>query len=249
MDTKILFLDVETALRKVLTFDMFQHKGMIPFDNMEQDTFIITASWKWKGKKVQSASVDQPGWDSYVLEELGDAIMEADVLVYHNGDKFDRRVINSRRLLNGMEPLPRVASVDTLKIARGEFMLASNRLDALGELLGVGRKMSTGGLQLWRDCLSYNDDLRYKAIARMSRYCKRDVLLLEKVFNVLEPFRKSGPLLSHKAGSCPSCGYNKLQARGRRLTAAGWRQRYQCNNCGRWMTSNHTQVDNKMRLN
>ncbi len=50
---------------------------------------------------------------------------EADIVVAHNGDKFDIKWIMGRALLLGMPPPAPFRTVDTLKICRSRFRLTS----------------------------------------------------------------------------------------------------------------------------
>ena len=71
---------------------------------------------------------------------------EADVVIAHNGDKFDMRKANAR--FGHYEPPMPVQQVDTLKVARKYFKFESNKLGDLGEHLGLGNKEVTGGFAL-----------------------------------------------------------------------------------------------------
>jgi hypothetical protein len=98
--------------------------------------------------------------------------------------------------------------------------------------LGVGRKVDTGGFQLWRDVMAGDE----KAWTKMRRYQKGDVDLLEKLFEVLKPWIKMPHPVTDKAGLvCRNCGDTHLQSRGVQRTLQGEYPRYQCMKCGTWM--------------
>lgn len=236
---KILLWDVENTHSIVATFGMWnqniQHKQVL------QEWFMICAAWKWFGeKKVQAVSVlDDPKRfkkdftdDYHVIKTLHGVLSEADAIVAHNGDKFDLRKFNARAIEHGFSPIPPVVTIDTLKIAKKHFYFNYNKLDYLGHFLGVGKKIDTD-IELWLDCLRGN----VKAIKEMARYNIGDIDLLEKVYIKLAPYAEAKLNFNHFFGeghSCPTCGSEKLQRRGFRLTRVSRFQRFQCNDCGSW---------------
>src|SRR5205814_8063890 len=123
----------------------------------------------------------------------------------HNGDKFDLAWIRTRCLLHGIEMFPDYTTIDTLKISRSKFRFNSNRLNYIGKYLGIGQKIHTD-FNLWKDVLLKSD---VKALDKMVKYCKNDVVLLEKIFGKLykhTPNRTHyGVVYGHDRGSCPEC--------------------------------------------
>lgn len=237
-EPKILFWDIETSHNIVATFQL--KTRYIQPENILQERHLICAAWKWLGdKKVSAVSLlDNPALyaldphsDLYILEELHKVLSEADVIVAHNGDKFDIRFVETRMIMHGLPPLPPIASIDTLKVARKRFLFNANKLDYLGKVLGVGRKKSTGGGALWLDILAGKEE----AIKKMVSYNKQDVKLLEKVYLKLLPYI-DGPLLklTGEVDACPRCGEKRLQSRGVHRTVSRVYQRMHCQGCGGW---------------
>lgn len=232
---KILLYDIETAHNLVATFRLFE--DFTPPENIIQERYIICASWKWLGeKKTYSASVldnptlfkKDPHNDLHVLKELHKVLSEADVIVAHNGDKFDIRFTEGRMLIQGLSPLPPIHKVDTLKVAKKRFLFNSNKLDYLGKILGVGRKLKTTN-GLWLKVLSGDED----AIKKMVAYNKGDVELLERVYKKLSPYIRD-PHHNHSGNQCPRCNSKHTQARGVARNATRVYQRFQCQDCGGW---------------
>ncbi len=247
---KILFIDLETLPNKVLNFSLWQDST--PYVAVEKERTIICGCYKWLGqKKVHTISIsqytsfDDDVYDDYmVCQDLMKVILEADVVVYHNGKKFDRRFWNTRLLINGMDPMPKLIDVDTLKVARKHFYFNSNRLNDICETLGLGNKLATGGMSLWKRIAcptSYDDQL--KATYKMEEYCAQDIVLLEKLYVFLRPWMDNHPnlnLITGDADACPSCGKkhtlktNPSWAYGSTLRY----QRYRCEKskggCGAW---------------
>lgn len=203
--------------------DSIQHDAII------QDWYIICAAWKWLGDKrtgyVSGAGPD----DKAVVERLHKLLSEADVLVAHNGDRFDLPKFNARAIKHGLEPIPPIPSVDTLKHARRLFKFSSNRLDYIAQFLGVGKKMDTPK-GLWMRALQGDA----KAIKTMVRYCRVDVDVLEGVYLKLRGYMTGHPnwnVYSDGEG-CSNCGSTEIVRNGVRYTKTGSYPRYKCSSCG-----------------
>jgi ribosomal protein L32 len=85
---------------------------------------------------------------------------------------------------------------------------------------------------MWLDVMDGNK----KAQKLMETYNKQDVVLLEKVYDIVLPWIANHPNRSHHSGSavCPNCGSKHLQHRGFAITSVGRQQRFQCQDCGKW---------------
>jgi hypothetical protein len=243
---RILLWDIETSHNIVAAFRLWDRGGMsIPHGNVIQERYIISASWKWLGdKKVHAVSTmddperfaKNPHDDYHVVKTLHEVLSEADVIVAHHGDAYDTKFFRGRSLVHGMPPIPPVQSIDTKKVASKHFLLNSNRLDYLGALLGVGRKIPTSN-QWWLDILVGTDEKRRAAITKMVRYNKQDVLLLEDVFLKLQPFM-TGTVnwqMFDVDGPCPKCGAHEgFQSRGVHKSKTRTYRRFQCKARGCW---------------
>jgi len=80
-----------------------------------------------------------------------------------------------------------------------------------------------------------------EAMRKMAKYCKQDVNLLEKVYELLIPF--SAKIPNHNMFSkgkpkssrvCPSCGSSRLKSNGMRYTQTNSYRRYRCIDCHSW---------------
>lgn len=226
---KTLYIDIETSYNIIASWGLWPK--FIPHDNVLQEWHIICVCWKWADKdRVYSArTYDQN--DRAVVQEVKDVIEQADEIVYHNGDKFDFKKLQARAMVNSIPPIVKPLAVDTLKQARKHFALTCNRLDYIGQLLGVGEKMDTSN-ELWLKALQGNK----RAIDYMVKYCKQDVLLLERVHKRMKPYLDVGVnrAVSSKIDDvCPRCGKEKsLQKMGFRMTKTARYQRYRCVKCG-----------------
>lgn len=237
-DPKILFWDIETSHNVIAKFSL--RDEFTPHTNIIQERYMICGAWKLAGeKRVQTVSVlddpkrysKTPHDDFHVVKTLHGVIEEADVIVAHNGDKFDTKWLNGRVLFHGLPPLPPKPSVDTYKVAKRHFSLNSNRLDYLGQYLGVGRKRSTPA-GLWMDVLRGDA----KAVEKMVRYNRGDVTLLESIFEKLRPYisENINRQLWQNHDGCPRCGSANVHSRGWHASVTQVYRRFQCVDCGGW---------------
>ena len=235
---KILLLDIETSPTRFFAWGLFQEITSTAF--MERDWYILCWSAKWLGEKNVhgSALIDfkdyKPGKenDKQVLEKLWPLLDEADIVIAHNGIGFDRKKIQARFIMNGMKPPSPYRMIDTLLICRNEFGFTSNKLGDVAKFLGVGEKVDTGGFQLWRDCL----DGIASAWAKMIKYCRWDILLLEKVYLALRPYIPLHPHVNMESvrPCCPKCGSDDINFRGYVVTNLSKFKRFVCLGCGGW---------------
>ena len=229
-----LFWDIETSPNIALTWRT-GYKLSIPPENILRERGIICICYKWAGeRKVHSLEWDN-GDDRKMLEDFTEVANEADELVAHNGDKFDLRWFQGRRLINNLEPIPEYKTVDTLTIARRRFLLNSNKLDYIAKLLGFGGKSKTN-FQWWRDILIDNCPT---AMSKMVKYCKRDVRVLEQVYDRLSvyhnPKTHAGANIDLARWTCPTCGGIHVYQNKRIVSTAGIsRYEMKCNDCGKY---------------
>lgn len=240
---KILVVDLETLPNKGYFWHPWDDK-MLPLAFIEKPKSICTAAFKFVGdKRARVISVKTPYDDSGVLVELMKVWEEADYVLAHYGDGFDIPFISARLLANKLPPLPLVPSIDTFKLAKKHFgkTLNSNRLDHLGEVMGVGRKNPTKA-DLWVKCANGNK----AALKEMAEYNAQDVELLEQVWLVMLPYVQSKLNLNLfndiSEVICNTCGSENLQKRGTFVTKLTKRQRLCCSDCGSWMTAKYVET-------
>src|SRR3990167_6693899 len=239
---RLLFWDIETSLQLAAVFQL-AHNDYINPESLITERYVICGAWKWADeKKVHSVSVldDLKRFkansqdDLHVVKTLYGVLSEADVIIHHNGDYFDKRYIDTRALVHGLDPLPPIPSIDTYKVAKSKLLLNSNKLDYLGKLLKVGQKIKTSP-GLWMRVLQGDA----KAVTEMVRYNKQDVLLLERVFQKLQPYVPNhlNRGLFGETG-CPRCGSKAVQSRGVHRAITKTYQRWQCQACSGWFRTN-----------
>lgn len=236
--TRILLWDIETAPNLGYVWGKWE-QNVIEF---KSNWYILCVAAKWLDEKrvVTHSLPDFRGLykldkedDSMLVGALWKLLDKADVVIAHNGDSFDIKKANARFAIHGMEPPSPYRSIDTRKLAKRYFKFDSNKLDDLGEILNLGRKLPTGGFKTWKGCMQGDR----KSWKKMIEYNKQDVLLLEKVYLALRPWMVNHPninILDGRLDACPTCGSGEIQKRGWYFTTVSKKQRYQCQSCGRW---------------
>lgn len=228
---KVLLVDVETSPNISYTWHGKYEQTIIDF---LEEGGIISVAYKWLGeKRVRSFCLGEMKKEK-LIKKLHDLFEEADIIIGHNTNNFDIKMANREFVKYGLTPPSPYKVVDTLNIARSKFRFNSNRLDDLGEYLGLGRKLKVGGFDLWKECM-HGDKKAYK---KMMKYNRQDVILLEKVYLELRAWATTVPTIAKQNGYiCPLCGSKNVWAQGWKYMTTYKRKQYQCRECGRWSTS------------
>jgi DNA polymerase elongation subunit (family B) len=242
--TKILLFDIETAPNRGFVWGKWQ-QNVIEYVS---EWYMLSWSAKWKdGRHITKCLADYDNYnptsenDKDLVSDLWKLIDQADIIIAHNGDKFDIKRANTRFIEHGLKPPEPYRTVDTCKVARKHFNFNSNKLDDLGRRLEVGRKVKHWGFELWTRCM----EGELKAWALMKKYNKADVLLLERVYEKMLPWIDNHPnvsVLDNEPDRCRNCGDTHLQRHGWHATPTGKQRRIVCMNCGTWMRGPHQKV-------
>jgi uncharacterized protein YprB with RNaseH-like and TPR domain len=240
---RIIFYDIETAPSMGYYFDLYKEGNIV---STVQSWFMLSFAYKVKGEKKihYHCLADYPGYDrdkkndkALVVDLHRLVFSNADCLIGHNIDRFDARKSKARFLAHNLPPTPPTKSIDTLKLARRVFKMDSNRLADIGNYLGLGGKVAHTGWKLWEACIEGDR----KAWAQMGRYNKRDVDLLEQVYDRLAPWQPNPPILMSGDG-CPNCGGHNVQRRGYNLARKSKTARMQCRDCAQWFSGNREAI-------
>lgn len=236
MNAKILHFDIECAPALVHSWGLRDlHLGL---NQIIEDPYIMGIGYQWDTDRAPAyISVWDRGGHEAMLASMWDLLDEADVVVHYNGDSFDIPWIQGEFIRAGMTPPSPFKSVDLYKVYKKNARFISHKLDYVaGAVLGR-RKLSTGGHQLWVDCINGDE----KARARMAQYCKRDVALLKPLLKHARPWLPNQinfALLNGCETGCPKCGSDNKQSRGTAYTATGAFPQFSCNSCGGWYRGN-----------
>lgn len=261
----VLIWDIETTPQLGYVWGQYKQNVL----KVVRPWYVLSVAYKWYGTDdVGFVSVFQdPAFrpdtgvgklranvDRFVVARMWHLFNKADVLVAHNGDKFDIKKTQARFMTYGLEPPSPYRSIDTLKEVRRYANFSSNRLNDLGAQLGLGEKESHSGLHTWFGCMAGDPE----QWATMERYNVKDILLLEDLYTELLPWigtpGKANPGVNAAAFrradggriACPKpgCGGTDSIVRGYYTTAAGLRyQNLQCKSCRGYYRNKYAEKD------
>lgn len=238
---KILILDIETSPHTGFHWGLFQQN--ISIGQLIESSSVLCWAAKWLGeKKVYFSSIFHTTFTK-MIKEIYNLINEADAIITYNGKRFDMPTLNKEFLLQKLPPPSPYKDIDLLTTARGKFKFASNKLDYVAQLLGVGQKTSHEGMPLWIECMAKNP----KAWRLMKKYNIQDVKLTEEVYYKLQGWIKIHP--NHNIEKedlvCPNCGSTHLHRKGCQKSLTNTYQRLHCQNCGKWSRTKISLKKNK----
>jgi hypothetical protein len=244
---KILIFDIET-MPCTGTFWRPGYQINVNAENVTNHSQMAMWSAKWlDSKEMLTAN----GWDDGhlpMLRHLWELLDEADAIVAHNGNRFDRKWANAEFILNDLMPPAPSKWIDTLTVSRQTFQFESHRLDQIAQRLGVGKKIKTD-YNLWMDWMAGDE----KAIKKMTKYCNMDVKVLQAVYYKLRPWMKNHPNVGlHNEltrPTCNMCGSTKVIKAGKSYTNAGIYQRYRCQDCKAPLKGRKTLLDPACKAN
>jgi hypothetical protein len=245
---KILLLDIECAPTTAYVWGRWDQT--VSQKQVVNEGYLLTYSAKWLGEEtIVSNRIYEAQNDEVLVRELSELMSNADLIVAHNAQKFDIPLIKTRMVALGMTPPSPSKIVDTLRIAKAEFRFPSNSLDSIAAYLGLPRKMSHSGFELWTRCMAMDDN----AFEEMLEYNVQDVVVLEEVYMRLRHWSKTHPnvALYEPAGKvrCVCCGSEKLSLIDKKYyTNASTFALYNCMDCGK-MNRSRTNVSEHTKQN
>ncbi len=168
-----------------------------------------------------------------LLQAISEVLLDSDCWLTHFGTWYDIPFVNSRLIYHNLPILPPThPHVDTWKISKKHLKLRNNRLITISEFLGTEDEKDAIRPEAWIRALGGNKE----AMGVIVEHNRRDVLVLEEVYNRIKPLLGDHPSVAIMDGreGCKNCGENRLQKRGFHVTASRKYQRYQCQSCGAW---------------
>ena len=236
MTPKILFWDIETAPSLGWTWGKWEQNVL----DFKTPWYMLSFAYKWAHdrKVTVRALPDYKRFkrdredDKDLVRDLHRIMCEADIIVAHNGDRFDIPKATARFIYHRLKPPSPFKSIDTLKILRRFLKLDSNKLDDACAFFSLGRKLPHTGKALWFACMQGDK----KAWEKMRHYNARDIRLLEALFERVKPYATNLPNLNIYTGSkgCPTCQSHNVIKRGLYYVQKIVRQRLHCKDCGAW---------------
>ena len=229
---KILIFDVETSFYHFVGWGTY--KQFIQHYQITQHQYIISWAAKWLYDDNVQSDVVTPEEsknrdDKRVLKSIHKLLDEADIVIGHNGDRFDLRKLRWRFISHDMKPPSPFKIIDTLKVARKEFFAPSYKQDFLTKYFKLENKLSTE-FQLWVDCEAGIPE----RLDEMAEYNRHDVMGLEELYLKIRPYIRNHPNLGVLMDDdiCPSCGSKHLKETSSvYLTSANKFPVYKCERC------------------
>lgn len=202
--------------------------------------FLLCVGYKYLGdKKTYVIERKFPSKDCFDDKELCQEISKVlsadgvEAYIGHNLNWFDVPFMNTRLLLNGLPPLPKVKVFDTCSV--------SYKLLRVGNSLG--NLIQQFDLPAEKTRLSLPGSLRAamgdkKEMALISDHCRKDVIATEELYKVLLPLEVAGwsrASLSRDMTACPRCAKTGgLLRRGWNIAIKKKAPRLQCKFCRGW---------------
>lgn len=249
---RILLLDIEVAPTAAYIWSTQTWNIRVTSEAIISKWFVLTWAAKWLGSKTCmsmkiTSEETKTEDDSRIVQGLWNLMDQADIIVAHNGDKYDLPHLNTRFLLHGFSPPSPYRTIDTLRVARKQFAFQHNSLGAIGGELGFGGKYDVGGLPTWKKARKGD----VAAIDKMDVYNVEDVYLLEKVYLRFRPWIRNHPnvgMYTHSNESCcANCGSEDLKEMGGKFyyTNTARYSLYQCQDptCGAINKERRTNLD------
>lgn len=176
---KTLVLDIETT-------DLAADRGVTLcacYESSDDPGEVVTLRQDETNRRFKTTRGD----DKLLVKSILNVIAEHDVIVAHNGARFDLPFLRTRAIRWGLTPLRDVKTVDPLQIAWRKFRLRSNALGAVADYMGVKDRKTPLDMSVWADCMLNGSRAAMDLIVE---HCVADVRVLTAVLDKVRPFIK-----------------------------------------------------------
>lgn len=196
---------------------------------------VLCIGYKWFGEKKVHVLPWEAGEedDAGLVARFAAVFATCDYHVTWYGARFDLPFIRTKMLEFRQKPLPPKPHLDLWRTARNYFKAHSNRLAAWEQLIGTKERKSAIAFRAWKQAMRGDPT----GLAEVYDHCKRDVKVLEEVFEALRPWLTEEPmrgLITGEFENCPSCGSSHVHRKGKTLAKTRRYQEFQCQDCGRY---------------
>lgn len=240
--SKVLLLDIETAPTLAYVWKLW--KENVGQEQILGRGYIMSCTIKFLDSDEVIYLENRTKNDYKIVRTIMEYLDIADYVIAHNAKKFDVPFIKARAIVNNIPPCSPFKVIDTLEIARKEFLFSSNSLAALAtELKCTPKRKHTkfSGFSLWAACLEGNEE----AWKEMEEYNKQDVLTLQEVYLKLRSWYEKHPNVTvedelEPVFRCSKCGSDDVHLRGYYFTNSGKYHKYVCRECGGWSRERYT---------
>ena len=155
---KIGIIDIETASLSAACWGLWDVN--VGLNQIENEWSIMSFCLKELGAPKRSieyldtSQAAHPRDDFHIVQRLWEVMNEYDILIAHNGKKFDMKKIRARFILLGYKPHSPVKVEDTLLYAKQVAAFTSNKLEWLSTYLSKIQKSkhkAFPGFELWKE--------------------------------------------------------------------------------------------------
>ena len=236
---RILYYDLETTPLKAWVWGCGeQHIRHGQLDQNHNMWGIICVTYCWNDDKP-AKHIDY-GYEEQdtakLVSEFDEVIRQADHIIGKNNKRFDDKMLNSLRMLNGLPPMPQWCNNndDLEKQMRRHFRLPSHALDYISHKLGLGGKIKME-MQDWIDIVEKNEN-GLKSFNKMIKYGKKDVEDTRKLWNYLEQYvepRFKANVFMGDSHACTKCAGKNIIKYGTGMQSSTKMQKWYCQDCGK----------------
>lgn len=176
---------------RVATFDI-ETTGL----NAAFGRILCACVMTYDPQEIRTFRADEyPSWregrrsdDHDITAELMAYLEEFDILIAHNGVKYDLPFLRTRALQYGLPPLQPMKIVDPVLSARRQLRLQSNSLDSIAKHLDAPFQKTPLEPRVWARAMMDNDT---DAMNLIVEHCIADVQVLDYVAHSMRGYIKT----------------------------------------------------------
>jgi hypothetical protein len=215
---------------------------------IKKDWCILSYSAKWLGdERIISDTLTTKEAiirdDKRIVTGIWKLLEKSDVIITHNGKRFDVRKINTRFWKNGLHKPSSYKIIDTLIAARSVFGLTYNSMEFIAKFIEADEKLDTE-FPLWAAC----DRGDKNALLEMKEYNEQDVITQEQIYMSMREWIPNHPDLGvyqNLENVCPVCLGTNFKEIGLYTASRLQYKEYRCEDCGNvWHNSKAVKEQN-----
>jgi len=232
---RVLVFDIETLPMVVYSWGLKVFGRLSP-KNIIKETTVLSWAAKWLNESEIISDILTPKEaiarnDKRVIKKIWKLFEEADIVIAHNGDRFDIPKLNARFWKYNITPPLPYQTIDTLKQSFRNFGTDSHKQEYLTQFKKLPEKFETD-FPLWVRC----DNGDQASLNEMLAYNRQDVTGLEEMYYDMRPWMKSHPnmgmFVETDKSVCPTCGSENIKWGGYYNTTVSKFGSFRCNKCG-----------------
>ncbi len=233
---RVAIIDLETLPLKIEGYLWGIRDQYLSYDMVAQDSHMLS----WSAKYLNSSQVfhdimtpeEAIKYDSLrVTNSLMEFINNCDIVIGHNWNGFDGKILNSELMFHYLPPV-KYRSIDTYTLLKNNFRETSYKLADINKKYGIRDKISNEGMRLWVKCANGEQE----ALDTMLDYNDGDIFSTEELFWRIQPYVNNsvpnfGTYQDGLSKAC-NCGCTEFKADGEWYTQQAKFERFRCSNCG-----------------